>query len=372
MMKKEVIALGLVMCMVLTSCGRNSGKNEVPELMEPVNSVSSTVKVEVGDIENTEIVTGEIIPYTEELSFNRDGFVETVYVREGDHVKKGDKIAVMVGGTDNGEQNDIINEIDAKKRSYAVDNLDMEYDIKILKLEKKKLQDSLKKARKKEKSDIKNQINIKEVDIEIAELKYESQKENQQIEFDELERKKNAVAKDVEEYFLYSGMDGIVSFIEATNGSQVSRGSLVAAVSDINRFHVRSDFVSNNTYSQSKRCYITCDGKEYDVTMRPYDSKEVDERLEQGLPVSSFFDIKDADSSLTMGKNVDVHVELASSKNTLLVPVNAVYTDNGKSYVYRYVDGAKIKTDVKKGVENSTYIEILSGLEEGDDIYVQP
>lgn len=371
-MKKKVVTIGFCMCMLLSSCSNNNKTRNVPELTEPAMSVKNVVKVEVGDIEKTQIVTGEIIPYTEELSFKREGFVETIYVKEGDRVKKGDKLAVMSGGIDNTEQKEIIDEIAAKKRSYAVDNLDMEYDIKILRLEKKKLEENLKRAAKKEKKEIKNQIDIKNVDIELAELKFRNQKENQQIEFDELERKKNALATEVEDFFIYSTMDGIVSYIAVTNGAQMARGQLAIAVSDIDRFQVRSAFVSNKTYSQAKRCYITYKGKEYDVTMKPYDAESVDERLNAGLPVSSFYEVKNADSDLTIGKDIDVHVELESSKDTLLVPVNAVYNDNGRSYVYKYVDGAKVMTDVKKGVENSTYIEIISGLKEGDDIYVQP
>jgi HlyD family secretion protein len=47
-------------------------------------------------------------------------------------------------------------------------------------------------------------------------------------------------------------------------------------------------------------------------------------------------------------------------------------TDEIQECVFLYDDGLAIKTDVKTGIQDNTYIEVLSGLKEGDEIITAP
>lgn len=372
-MRKKIHAFTcLCICILLTACGSENRTASAPELLEPVMSVNNTVKAEIGDIDNTEILKAEIIPYTEELSFDREGFVDTVFVKEGDTVKKGDKLAVLAGGIDNTMQRDINNEITSVKKSHAVENLELEYDIKILKLEKELLQDKVKKTAGKEKKETERELQIKQADINIAEQNLANRKEMQQIELAELERKRESIDVDIEDYYIYSTIDGVVSFIRKKSGDMASKGEFAIAVSDEERLHVRSDFINNKTYSAAKRCYITYNGNEYDVEMRPYDTEDIKDMLDSEIKVYSYFDFKDTGVKLGLGTYVDLRVESQSSHNVLILPVNAVYIENEKSYVYKNDNGRKVMTEIEKGIVSSTYVEVMSGLEEGDDVYVKP
>lgn len=372
-MNKKLHALMCIcVCMVLTACGNDTGTMSVPELLEPVMSAGDTVKVEVGDIDNTEILTAEIIPHTEKLSFDREGTVDTVFVNVGDRVKKGDKLAVLEGGIDNTELRDINNEIDAGKKNGELDNLELEYDIKILKLEGELLEDKVKKSSGKEKREAQKELDINKADIKIAEQNLMNRKEMQQIELAELQRKKELIEAEVEQYYIYSTIDGVVSYIMLDRGAMASKGFFAIAVSDYGNLYVRSAFVNNREFMSAQRCYITHNDNEYDVVMRPYDTAEVKKLLESGVSVYSYFDYKDPDVPLEMGTYVDLRIESGSSKNVMMLPINAVYTDSEKSYVYKNVDGRKVMTEIKKGIVNSAYVEIVSGLEEGDEVYVKP
>ncbi|MDE6636562.1 MAG: efflux RND transporter periplasmic adaptor subunit, partial [Lachnospiraceae bacterium] len=171
---------------------------------------------------------------------------------------------------------------------------------------------------------------------------------------------------------IYSTIDGVVSYIMLHRVAMASKGYFAIAVSDYGNLYVRSAFVSNREFMSAQRCYITHNGNEYDVIMRPYDTAEVKKLLDSGIQVYSYFDYKDPDVPLEMGTYVDLRVESGSSKNVMILPVNAVYTDSEKSYVYKNVDGRKVMTEIKKGIVNSAYVEIVSGLEEGDEVYVKP
>lgn len=371
-MKKKIFVVGLAVCMMATACGKNNDKQIIPELINPAMSISNTVKVERGSISNDKIFKGEIIPYTEENSFDMAGSVDTVFVKEGDRVKKGDKLAVLIGGVDSTEKKDVEEKIASYNKNCAVENLEAEYDIKIMKLEKGLLGDEIKSAKGANKKKLKKEYKIKEADIKIAEQKLANSKELQAIELKELKRQRDSLNTDIRNYYLYASMDGVVSFVAAKSNDQVEIGTLIVAISDESRLHLRTDYVMQDDYNKSKNQYMLYGDKKYNVKMRPVDIMQVKEQLAMGMKVSSYFDIVNPDGKLKIGECIDLKLEYDSSEDTLYLPLNAVYTEKEQSYVYLYEGDRKIKTEIEKGISNSTYVEILSGLKEGDDVYVKP
>jgi len=77
-------------------------------------------------------------------------------------------------------------------------------------------------------------------------------------------------------------------------------------------------------------------------------------------------DIDDPDGALLPDTNVTVTVTTASQANALSVPREALHIENGKSYVFKIVDGELKRTPVVTGSFNLTQVAILSGLNEGD------
>ena len=78
--------------------------------------------------------------------------------------------------------------------------------------------------------------------------------------------------------------------------------------------------------------------------------------------------IDDADSNLLPNTNVTVTVTKSSTENALNVPRDALHTEQGKSYVYRVINGKLRRTPVTVGALNLTQVEITSGLHEGDTV----
>lgn len=88
--------------------------------------------------------------------------------------------------------------------------------------------------------------------------------------------------------------------------------------------------------------------------------------------------IQDFDDQLLPGMNIEATITVNESENTLAVPITAVNRGNTV-----YVKGEKenekdrapegFKTvQVETGISNDAFVEILSGLNEGDTIYVTP
>ena len=76
------------------------------------------------------------------------------------------------------------------------------------------------------------------------------------------------------------------------------------------------------------------------------------------------------DPQLVNGMSVQIEVISRVLKNTLFIPVEAVFERQSSFYVYRRVGGAPKETPVSIGESNDNFVQITDGLEEGDVVYL--
>ncbi|AFM43091.1 RND family efflux transporter, MFP subunit [Desulfosporosinus acidiphilus SJ4] len=77
-------------------------------------------------------------------------------------------------------------------------------------------------------------------------------------------------------------------------------------------------------------------------------------------------------AELKPGYSVTIQAIVATKKGVLAVPLEALFQEGSKNYVYRIQDGHLHKTEVKVGIGNDTDQEITSGLKPGDLIVLNP
>ncbi|MCX6101516.1 MAG: HlyD family efflux transporter periplasmic adaptor subunit [Candidatus Bipolaricaulota bacterium] len=78
--------------------------------------------------------------------------------------------------------------------------------------------------------------------------------------------------------------------------------------------------------------------------------------------------LPEADPTILVGYTAQMEITTESATNVLLVPVSCV-TKTGKGWtVMKLVDGEAIPQAVTVGVTSDTYVEITSGLQEGDQV----
>jgi HlyD family secretion protein len=65
---------------------------------------------------------------------------------------------------------------------------------------------------------------------------------------------------------------------------------------------------------------------------------------------------------------VDVRIHISERPNVLVIPRGALFIDGGKRYVFVVQDNRLHRRDIKIGIANPTMIEVLSGLQEGDQV----
>ncbi|MBR7128060.1 MAG: efflux RND transporter periplasmic adaptor subunit [Lentisphaeria bacterium] len=73
---------------------------------------------------------------------------------------------------------------------------------------------------------------------------------------------------------------------------------------------------------------------------------------------------------LVNGMSVQLNVVTKVIPKTLFVPVEAIFEDNDRFFVYQSTLGGVEEVDVKIGESNDNFVQILSGLKEGDVVYL--
>lgn len=76
------------------------------------------------------------------------------------------------------------------------------------------------------------------------------------------------------------------------------------------------------------------------------------------------------DPRLKSGMTANLDIETGRRENALRVPLRAIRTKPGRTYVELLVGGQSQERDVKIGIENSQYAEVLGGLSEGETVIV--
>lgn len=355
----------------LAGCTAKKEVTAVPKLIEPVSAASDSALVTRQDICNIKLLAGQVVPYTEEIGFNTPGIIENIYVNLGDTVKKGDILATLIGAEDNARYTDILNNISQSRKNNEESNLTAEYDIKILNAEYKQLSGRLKKAAGEEKKKLKNELEVKAVDIEIAKQKLNDDKEIQRIELKELKRQKKQIEKEMKDYYLYADMDGVVTCVAQGTGAQVASDSFVIALSDMSVKQIKAEFISSSDIEKADRCYVRYKDKDYNITQLPYDADEVNDLISNEETAYAYYNLETQDTEFKVGEYIDMYVESGFQSNALVIPANALYKEGSLYYVYKKTGGTKVMTEVTVGTITPSFVQITDGLSEGDEVYVK-
>jgi HlyD family secretion protein len=79
-------------------------------------------------------------------------------------------------------------------------------------------------------------------------------------------------------------------------------------------------------------------------------------------------------SSIRRGQSIQLNLELGSPSESLLIPNGAFYQDTGGNWVFVVsTDGQRaVRRNVQLGRRNARFIEVLDGLEEGEQVITSP
>jgi HlyD family secretion protein len=204
-------------------------------------------------------------------------------------------------------------------------------------------------------------VNQAGIQLELAKMDLESAKE------------------DLDDYILYAPYDGIVISSDFEVGKQAAGSAMISLISD--------EFIVKITVSENDISKIS-KGDEALITLDAYSDLEFNGSVIKKIPVSTnvngiiSFEVliefeTEEDIDIYYGLSANASIITRKAENVLYVPIQSVYKEDGKSYVDLLISDqvdqenlsqAIEKAEVTTGINDYSYIEITSGLKEGDII----
>lgn len=352
----------------LMGCGANDASVQIPELREPAGVDVDTAVVKKMDFSSVESFQGEIVPDIKGLYFVSSGNIGNMYVTTGDKVKKGQLLATLTS-VDGGVK-ELKKQLRDTDRQNRETNRISQCDIDQMKEELQQLKTQYKKEKEGAvKAGIKQKILEKEEDIGIAGLRLSQQKETQALQRKFLLEDIEAARQQTKDSKLISPVNGEIISTAGGSGYMVQGGVTAVNVADMEHPRIRTSYVSSSVLGKASSYVAMVNGKKYRVKVEEQELDPMDIEMGQ-YPENTWFDFVDK-ANAKVGDSATIELYNEMSEDALVVPSNAVFRVKSENYVYRMEGNVKKKTEVTIGTETDAYTQILTGLKEGDVVYVQ-
>lgn len=352
-----VLAATLVMAS-LTGCGGEKAAVDVPELIEPVGVDVDIVKVKKMDLSSVSSFQGQIVPEIINLYFVNSGVIGNMNVTVGDKVKKGQLLASLTSA--DGSVKELKEQLAQKKLEDKDSNEISECDIQRLQEELSQL-----KAQKANKA----QITEKKESIKIAKLALKHQKEQQQLNYKHLQEDIAEAVRQTKESKIYAPVDGEIISTTGGSGYMVQGGMPALSIADMSKPRIQTEYIGNSILGKASAYMAVVNGKKYAIEVEEQEVSQFD--IEMGIyPPNTWFNFTEK-ASLPIGESATIDLYTDTAKDALVIPSNSLYRVKGETYVYRMDGNVKKKASVTVGTSTDAYVQILTGLKEGDEVYVQ-
>lgn len=321
------------------------------------NKSSSFIKPERGDITNQLRLSGKIQPEnTMDLGFERAGKVAKIYVKVGNKVKKGQLLAKL-----NSEETDIAYSQALSDQKVAEAQLAQAKDDKDAQKAKLKSVEKSSTANKYDEKAQKEVVNQSDSNIRAKEALL--QKASEAVQNTRVQIGKTN---------LLAPTSGIITKQSLEEGEVIS--SYVSAISLMGdgtlEIQAYVSEIEVAKISLGEKATIKMDNNQAEnltATVSAIDPVETNSANVSSYKVILIPSL--AIDKIKSGMMVDIILNLGEKKNTLIVPTQSVFEENGKSFVLTTTNGIQTKKEIQLGANDQAgNVEVLSGIGEQDEI----
>ncbi len=361
------MAILLAGVVLLTACKRE--QQEAPELLEPMTTNDAyrpVVRGNIGDIGSLEVLKGVVVPQEDCYFFNTSATIDDVKVAVGDYVEEGTVLATLRQDELETAIADLTENLKFEKENHGQQG-------KLYKLTMEKLNYQLKAAKKAGDTslaaELKKQQAMEEENYEYAELIYKRRIKQLESELGE-QRKLLADGK------LVAKHAGYVTYVKNLAKDAEARVSEnVVIIADYSKRYlevwdgednVRMD---ETNYLKAESVYTTEGGKKYELTMYEY-SKDILALMEAKKEYANIrYEIPEG-IDVEVGDFLPVCYAKKNVPDVLIIGKDSLYTEGNDRFVYVKTEKhRKERREITTGDSDEHYIEVTSGLKEGEEVY---
>ena len=349
------------------------------------------VSVERGDIENTLTATGTIVSMFErQINAPVTTEISEVFLRSGTEVKKGDHILTLDQEYTRLEYEKLHDALELKQNNIS--KLKLQYDKDLVELD---LRDQIKALElNKQSAQVADQTRLHEVggataeEVEKAELELRvgklekkilenelayrksvnvSDKRNLELEYQIQRKSLQELKRKLAETKVVANQAGVITWINEDIGKTVNQGEALVRIADLSNFRVEAR--CSDRYAQ--KILI---GQVVNVRI---DKQNVTGRIERILPevlnnTIRFLVSLDNQDDARLRPNLQTEVYIVTDKQSdvLKLKKGAAIIGANNQDVFVVRNGIAFRTPITKGLSNSAYVQIESGLKAGDKVII--
>ena len=168
--------------------------------------------------------------------------------------------------------------------------------------------------------------------------------------------------------------DGRVNSIKVAEGDEVTAGTSLVQVADFDHMKVsiRVDEYDIADVSVGQNCTVTATATEktFQSTIADIDYISASTGNVAYYTATAYVDV---DEGVYPGMQVTITIPQEEAQNVVVLKMDALsFDETNNAFVYMYDENqALVEVPVEVGVSNGNYVEIKSGLKDGDQVYVE-
>ena len=347
--------------------------------------------VDKGVIEVSVSASGKVIPAFEEIINSPiNSRIVEVYKRGGDSVDVGTPILKLDLQSAETEYNKQLDEEQMKslqleqqrvtnhnKLSEMEMNLKvsrMELDRKAVELRNERYLDSLGAGTTDKVRQVELDYNVSILKLKEDEQKYKNEQALAEADLKVKELELNIFRKSLaetrrtlEDAQIRSPRKAILTYVNNEIGSQIGQGAKVAIVSDLSHFKIEGEIADTygDRIAAGSKAVIKIGSEKLDGTV-----SDVTPLSKNGVISFTVQLEEDNHKRLRSGLKTDVYVMNAVKDDVLRIANSSYYVGKGEYELFVVNVNQLLKLKVQLGDSNFEYVEVVSGLQEGDQVIV--
>lgn len=347
--------------------------------------------VDKGVIEVSVSASGKVIPVFEEIINSPiNSRIVEVYKRGGDSVDVGTPILKLDLQSTETEYNKQLDEEQMKslqleqqrvtnhnKLSEMEMNLKvsrMELDRKAVELRNERYLDSLGAGTTDKVRQVELDYNVSILKLKEDEQKYKNEQALAEADLKVKELELNIFRKSLaetrrtlEDAQIRSPRKAILTYVNNEIGSQIGQGAKVAIVSDLSHFKIEGEIADTygDRIAAGSKAVIKIGSEKLDGTV-----SDVTPLSKNGVISFTVQLEEDNHKRLRSGLKTDVYVMNAVKDDVLRIANSSYYVGKGEYELFVVNGNQLLKRKVQLGDSNFEYVEVVSGLQEGDQVIV--
>ena len=166
-----------------------------------------------------------------------------------------------------------------------------------------------------------------------------------------------------------AGFNGVISEVSVVKGASVQEGTQLMTLESIDNVCVefQASKYALETLAIGQPAEITISGKSYTGLVSKI-NHIAEENSSGTATVAARVHIDNPDENIYLGLDAKLKILTASEKGVLQVPVEAVNVDSQGEFCYLIENDVLVKKYVTIGISSETYIQIVDGLSENQEI----